>query len=199
MSSTELVKLLREFEATTPRPAASAPQSLARVLLNVGHIGLHVDPRLPHYLETLLDARELGVASLLKATFAVTRPINPAESVSASLDAEEPSKPSLGSIVLQLLTRKIANGIIEQDTGLLAFLVELLPWITQNPSSITLGLLVSTTLGCTVALEVLPSAKAKSLHPLIHLRNKLALTSGHRVESHSRAMLDTNGQQLLLY
>ncbi|KAI4242279.1 MAG: hypothetical protein L6R40_004150 [Gallowayella cf. fulva] len=160
VSSTELVKLLREFEATTPRPAASAPQSLARVLLNVGHIGLHVDPRLPHYLETLLDARELGVASLLKATFAVTRPINPAESVSASLDAEEPSKPSLGSIVLQLLTRKIANGIIEQDTGLLAFLVELLPWITQNPSFYHLGLY-----GSAGGLTKCKSEKFASLDP----------------------------------
>ncbi|KAL8808040.1 MAG: hypothetical protein Q9182_000318, partial [Xanthomendoza sp. 2 TL-2023] len=159
--SSKFLALFHEFEATTPRPLASASESLTWTLLDVGHIGPVVDPRLSHYLEVLLDARAIDSISLLLATARITQPDSSTNIALASLDAGNTSIPSFQAIVLDLLTRKIVSGIIEQDTELLAFLDELLPWITQHPSSITLGCLLSATLSCTVAQEVLPTAKAK--------------------------------------
>ncbi|KAL8684137.1 MAG: hypothetical protein Q9224_006582, partial [Gallowayella concinna] len=168
--SQKFLILFREFEATTPRLLASTPESLTRALLDAGHIGPNVDPRLAHYLESLLDAKEVDSISLLIATARFTQRDNAKNLALASLGVEDTSPPSVQVIILKLLTTKIVDGAIEQDTELLAFLVELLPWITQNPSSITLGFLVSATLGCTVAQEVLPTAKAKSqcLTPMIN-------------------------------
>ncbi|KAL8677597.1 MAG: hypothetical protein Q9186_005980 [Xanthomendoza sp. 1 TL-2023] len=159
--SRKFLILFREFEATTSRPLASTPESLTRALLDAGHIGPNVDPRLAHYLEALLDAKEVDSISLLIATARITQRDNAKNLALASLGVGDTSTSSVQVIILKLLTRKIVDGAIEQDTELLAFLVELLPWITQNPSSMTLGFLVSATLGCTVAQEVLPTAKAK--------------------------------------
>ncbi|KAL8815595.1 MAG: hypothetical protein Q9223_005278 [Gallowayella weberi] len=161
--SSKFLSLFREFEATTPRPLASGPGSLTWALLDAGHIGPNVDPRLSHYLEVLLDAKEIDSISLLSATARITQSDNSGNIALASLDAANTTIPSLQVVVLDLLARKIANGIIERDTDLLAFLDQLLPWITQHPSSITLGSLLSATLGCTVAQEVLPAAKAKKI------------------------------------
>ncbi|KAL8912094.1 MAG: hypothetical protein Q9172_007560 [Xanthocarpia lactea] len=162
------------MEAAAQRPA---PGSLVvRALVDVGILGQNVDPRLPTYLEALLDSKTSDVIDLLLATRQSSWPTGSPGLAPTSIDAADAEHPSLHFIILQLLTRKIANGIIDQDIVLFTFLNELLPCMAQYPSSPTLALLVSTTLGCPVAQEVMPTAKAKKfkasfgrrLTPLIH-------------------------------
>ncbi|KAL8861162.1 MAG: hypothetical protein Q9178_002378 [Gyalolechia marmorata] len=173
LPSSKFISLIRQMEAAAPRPASG---SLVRALVDVGIVGQNVDPRLPTYLEALLDSKAIDVVDLLQATRQSPWPTDSPGLAPTSIDAADAEHPSLHSMILQLLTRKIANGIIEQDTVLFTFLNELLPCMAQYPSSPTLGLLVSTTLGCPVAQEAMPSAKAKKfkasfgrrLTPLVH-------------------------------
>ncbi|KAL8719616.1 MAG: hypothetical protein Q9225_003390 [Loekoesia sp. 1 TL-2023] len=139
-----------------PLPRAT----LAKELLDVGCRKDVVDPRLPIYIEALLDVKSLDVSTLLAAV----QPSPPDDGTvfeSSLLDAGDSAKPSLQTVILQLLTRKIANGIIVEDSELFCFLKHVLSWMTHFPSSVTLGFLVSATLGCPLAQEVLQGAKAK--------------------------------------
>lgn len=157
-SSQRFLDALQIYETKYPSLSSS---SLAKELLDAGYRHGVVDPRLPTYLEALLDSKRLDVSTLLSA---IQPP--PPEDGTAFLpslpDAGDSSKPSLQTVVLQLLTRKIANGYIGEDSELFLFLKKIIPWMTYFPSSILLGLLVSATLGCPAAQENLPNAKAKS-------------------------------------
>ncbi|KAL8733308.1 MAG: hypothetical protein Q9166_002132 [cf. Caloplaca sp. 2 TL-2023] len=164
VSSIKFIELLQEYEAIEPRPLASAPESLARALLDCALIGQHVDPRIPGYLELLLDAKKINVISLLLAAAQLLQPDDRKDSYLALLDVGYTANLSLlQTVILQLLTRKVANGIIERDIELLAFLDELRPWMTKHPSSVTLGFLIATTFDCTLAQDVMPRVKAKSV------------------------------------
>lgn len=181
---------LQDFGAKyLPLPRAT----LAKELLDLGCRKDVVDPRLPIYIEALLDAKLLDVSTLLAAV----QPSPPDDGTvfeSSLLDVGDSAKPSLQTIVLQLLTRKIANGVIAEDSELFFFLKHVLPWLTHFPSSVTLGFLVSATLGCPLAQEVLQGAKAKSLniHSLVYMTG---LTSVRRIQSLLRPEPDTIHQQ----
>ena len=137
-SSFDFLKMLPQLEANA-RPAALAPVTLARALLDVGVSGESIDPRLPLYLEALLDTDRINILHLLVAT---TQFADPSHLDSTSLDAAD----ILQSRLLRLMTKRIANGTVDSDTVLLTFLSELRPWMSQHPASATLGMLVSTTL-----------------------------------------------------
>ncbi|KAL8935633.1 MAG: hypothetical protein Q9216_005326, partial [Gyalolechia sp. 2 TL-2023] len=170
-SSQRFLDALQVYEAKY-QPLSSS--SLAKELLDAGYRNGFVDPRLSTYLEALLDAQKLDLSTLLSAVHP-----SPAEHGTAFsstlLDAEDSAKPSLQTVILQLLTRKIANGFIGEDLELFIFFKTIIPWMTSFPSSILLGFLVSATLSCPVAQDTLPNAKAKkfkasfgrSLTPLI--------------------------------
>ena len=174
LPSSKFINLIRQMEAAAPRPA---PGSLVRALVDVGIVGQNVDPRLPTYLEALLDSKTIDIVDLLLATRQSPWPTDSPGLAPTSIDAADAEHPSLHSIILQLLTRKIANGTIDQDIVLFTFLNKLLPCMAQYPSSHTLGMLVSTTLGCPVAQEVMPSAKAKSVITARYISRTL-MTSG---------------------
>lgn len=137
-SSSDFLKMLLQLEANA-RPVALAPLNLTRALLDVGVSGQMVDPRLPIYLEGLLDTNRIDIVHLLVA---ITQFADPSHLDSTSLDAAD----TLQSRLLRFITKRIANGTVDSDTVLLTFLSELRPWMSQHPESATLGLLVSTTL-----------------------------------------------------
>ncbi|KAL8854761.1 MAG: hypothetical protein Q9221_000544 [Calogaya cf. arnoldii] len=147
-----IVELIPKFETTT-KPLV-APRTLARTLLDVGSNSQKIDPRLPSYLEALLDTKRIDVADLLVAT---AQKHDPSDIAPASHDTAA----TLRSTIIQLLTKKIANGTIENDSVLFIFLAELLPWMSQHPASPMLGLLLSTTLGCPVAQHAMTVVAAK--------------------------------------
>ncbi|KAL9604923.1 MAG: hypothetical protein Q9219_000111 [cf. Caloplaca sp. 3 TL-2023] len=155
-------KFLSALQAAEDKYSVLPPETLAKVLLDLGCRGKFVDPRLSLYLEALLDAKTLDSSVLLSA-LRKTIPDNVAVFQSSLLDNGSSTKPSLQTIVLQLLTRKIANGLIAEDVELFWFLKTLIPWMTDFPSSVMIGFLVSATLGCPTAQEILPRVKAKKL------------------------------------
>ncbi|KAL8931645.1 MAG: hypothetical protein Q9211_006817 [Gyalolechia sp. 1 TL-2023] len=170
-SSQRFLDALQTYEAKYPPLSSSF---LAKELLDAGYRSGVVDPRLPIYLEALLDAKRLDLSTLL--SFIQPSPPEDGTAFSSSLlDAGDSAKPSLQTVILQLLTRKIANASIREDSELFLFLKSVIPWMMYFPSSIMLGFLVSATLGCPVAQEILPNAKAnkfkasfgRSLTPLI--------------------------------
>ncbi|KAL8787565.1 MAG: hypothetical protein Q9213_002127 [Squamulea squamosa] len=171
------------MEAKAATILAASSETLASALIDVVSKNQDVDPRFSSYLEALLDTKRITVIDLLVAT--VRSPsasqIQPADT---SLDGSNAERPSLYATILQLLTKKIASGIIDQEAMLFTFLEKLLPLITQHTSSIVLGLLVSTTLGCTVAQEALIGGKAK----------KLKLTFGRRLTPLINDLSPTNIQ-----
>ncbi|KAL9051565.1 MAG: hypothetical protein Q9206_004654 [Seirophora lacunosa] len=121
-----------------------------------------VDQRLCTYLEALLESQIIDSSVLLSAIL----PVQPADGTALEpslLDADDAAKPSVQAVILPLLTRAVANGFISEESELFVFLKHLLPWISRFPSSIVVGFLVSATLGCSIAQEVLPSTKGKKL------------------------------------
>lgn len=173
-SSSNLVELIPQFEATA-RPLALAPERLARALLDVGSNGEKTDPRLPSYLEALLDTKRINVVDLL---LAAAHFHDPSDLTSTSLDTAN----TLHFTIFRLLIKRIANGIIDNDTMLLTFLGELLPWMSQHPASATLGLLVSSTLGSPAAEHAMTTAatkksKASFARRLTPLINNLSSTN----------------------
>lgn len=158
LPSQKTSSLLQAFEAKHPSLPSTA---LAKVLLDAGCRDGGVDPRLSSYQEALLDSKKIDFLSLLSSI----EPFRPEGDVALDqniLDPQEAAKPSVQAITLPLLTRKISNGIITEDIELLVLLKTLVPWVNHFPSSITLGFLISAILGCPVAQEILPGAKAKS-------------------------------------
>ncbi|KAL8697963.1 MAG: hypothetical protein Q9201_006830 [Fulgogasparrea decipioides] len=110
--------LLQTFEVEQPGiPSAR----LVQALIGAGRRDGYIDPRLSGYLEALLALNRVDVGTLL----AVAEPSqgdNETISDSTLLDAGDPTKPSLQLVVVQLLTRKIADGIIKEDSELFQFL-----------------------------------------------------------------------------
>ena len=145
--------MLPQLEANA-RPVALAPLTLTRALLDVGVSGQTVDPRLPIYLEALLDINRIDIVHLLVA---ITQFADPSNLDSTSLDAAD----TLQSRLLRLLTKRIANGTVDSDTILLTFLSELRPWMSQHPESTTLGLLVSTTLSSPATQHAITGAASR--------------------------------------
>ncbi|KAI4138650.1 MAG: hypothetical protein LQ341_004573, partial [Variospora aurantia] len=146
------------FEAKHPAP----PQVLVQNLLDAGCRDGLVDQRLCTYLEILLSSQTIDVSVLLSAVL----PVQPGDGTALEaslLDGEDSAKPSVQAFVLPLLSRVIANGSISEESELFVFLKHLLPWINRFPSSIVIGFLVSATLGCSIAQEVLPGTKGKKL------------------------------------
>lgn len=158
LSSQKFLDALQRYEAKHPALSSS---SLTKELLDSGHRHGHVDVRLSTYLEALLDAKRLDVSTLLSAI----QPSPPEDDTAfepSLLDAGGSAKPSLQTVILQLLIRRIANGLIGEDSELFLLLKNLVPWMTYFPSSILLGSLVSATLGCPIAQQCLPNARARS-------------------------------------
>lgn len=167
LSSEKFSSVLVAFEAKySTVPSAR----LAEVLLDAGCRDGDVDPRLPIFQEALLDSNRISVSSLLSSVQPRQSEDGVAKDTSL-LDAQDPAKPSVQAVTLSLLSRKIVNGFIAKDSELFILLKALVPWMNHFPSSITLGFLVSATLGCPIAQEALPGAKAKSpMMPLIPIR-----------------------------
>ncbi|KAL9034591.1 MAG: hypothetical protein Q9180_005318, partial [Flavoplaca navasiana] len=113
-----------------------------------------VDPRLPIYLEALLDSNRIDIVHVLVA---ITQYANPSHLDSASLDAVD----TVQSRVLRLMTKRIANGTVHSDTVLLTFLSELRPWMSQHPESATLGLLLSATLSSPATQHAITGAASR--------------------------------------
>ncbi|KAL8987219.1 MAG: hypothetical protein Q9177_003554 [Variospora cf. flavescens] len=158
LSSETFSSLVQFFEAKHPAP----PQVLVQNLLDAGCRDGLVDQRLCIYLEILLSSQTIDVSVLLSAIL----PVQPGDGTALEaslLDCEDSAKPSVQAIVLPLLSRVIANGSISEESELFVFMKHLLPWINHYPSSIVVGFLVSATLGCSIAQEVLPGTKGKKL------------------------------------
>ncbi|KAL8878766.1 MAG: hypothetical protein Q9198_003497 [Flavoplaca austrocitrina] len=152
-SSSDFLKMLPQLEANA-RPVALAPLTLTRALLDVGVSGQTVDPRLPIYLEALLDTNRIDIVHVLVA---ITQYANPSHLDSAALDAAD----TVQSRVLRLMTKRIANGTVHSDTVLLTFLSELRPWMSQHPESATLGMLLSATLSSPATQHAITGAASR--------------------------------------
>ncbi|KAL9576232.1 MAG: hypothetical protein Q9212_007274, partial [Teloschistes hypoglaucus] len=138
-------------------PTLSSEKS-TQALFDAGHQNGLADPRLAGYLEVLLDFNIIEIDSPL----AVLQ--SSIQQHGATLDEVEGStRPSVHTVMVQSLARKIAAEIIEEDRELFTLLHRLVPWINYYPSSMTLGFLVSATLGCFVAQRALLSPKAKKI------------------------------------
>ncbi|KAL8992329.1 MAG: hypothetical protein Q9169_007185 [Polycauliona sp. 2 TL-2023] len=173
-SHSDFNKRIARFQDSAPNPPL-APCRLARAILDASSNGPKIDPRLFLYLEALLDTARINIVDLLAA---IAQSHGPSDRVAATLNTTD----SLESKVLQLLTKRIAHGGIGNDTDILAFLGALLPWMSQHPGSVTLGLLVSTTLNSPStqhAMTVLATKKFKSIFSkrLTHLINSLSSTN----------------------
>ncbi|KAL8767052.1 MAG: hypothetical protein Q9209_006346 [Squamulea sp. 1 TL-2023] len=162
ISSSQFINMIPQMDAKAA-PSASAPGILARALIDVASNSQDVDPRISSYFEALLDTKRITVVDLLVATARFPWPSHIIHPIPSSLDGSTVERPTLYATILQLINKKIANGIIDQEAMLFTFLGELLPWMAQHTSSAVLGLLVSTTLGCTMAQEALIGGKAKKL------------------------------------
>ncbi|KAL8711658.1 MAG: hypothetical protein Q9220_004068 [cf. Caloplaca sp. 1 TL-2023] len=177
-SSTKLLLSLHGILAEQPR----LPKDLLlEILLEEGRRGRSVDPRLSTYLETLLDSGDIYAFSLLFATHKQLSK-DGGNTQTSPLDIGDSMPPSLPTVVLQLLTRKLANGLVQEDAQLRALFESLLPWMKDFPSSITVGLLVSASLGCSKAQEYVPSWNAKKFKArfgegLTHLINNFSQTN----------------------
>ncbi|KAL8669749.1 MAG: hypothetical protein Q9168_005677 [Polycauliona sp. 1 TL-2023] len=175
ISYPEFNERFAQFEVTTPKPAL-APVALARALLDAGTNGHKIDPRLPLYLEALLDTEKINVVDLLVAT---TESHGSSDGVPASLNN---TNDTLQSKIFQLLTKRLANETIDNDAVTLAFLHALLPWMSTHPASASLGLLVSTTLNSPStqhAMTVVATKRFKTIFAkrLIHFINSLSSTN----------------------
>lgn len=174
ISSSNLPELIPQFEATA-RPRPLAPERLARALLDAGSNGQQTDPRLPSYLETLLDTKRITVVDLLVA---IAQFRDPSDLTSTSLDTAN----TLHFTVFRLLIQRIANDTIDNDNLLLTLLGQLLPWMSQHPASATVGLLVSASLGSPAAEHAMTTAvtkkfKASFARRLTPLVNNLSSTN----------------------
>ncbi|KAI4228824.1 MAG: hypothetical protein L6R36_001326 [Xanthoria steineri] len=174
ISSSNLLELIPQFEATA-RPRPLAPERLARALLDLGSNGQKTDPRLPSYLETLLDTKRITVVDLL---LAIAQFRDPSDLTSTSLDTAN----TLYFTVFRLLSQRIANDTIDNVNLLLTLLGQLLPWMSQHPASATVGLLVSASLGSPAAEHAMTTAvtkkfKASFARRLTPLVNNLSSTN----------------------
>ncbi|KAL8898974.1 MAG: hypothetical protein Q9207_006435 [Kuettlingeria erythrocarpa] len=159
LSSQKFSSLLQAFEVKHPYLPSIA---LAKELLDAGCRDGGVDPRLPSYQEALLELKRVDLLSLLDSV----QPAWPESGVALHpnlLDPQDAAKPSAQATVLSLLTRKVANGFIKEDTELFVLLKHLIPWANHFPSSTTLGFFISAILSCPIAQEVLSIAKAKRI------------------------------------
>ncbi|KAL8829004.1 MAG: hypothetical protein Q9170_006353 [Blastenia crenularia] len=129
-------------------------------LLDLGCRGSVIDTRLSIYLDALLVEKIVDVSTLLCAVQPF--PLEDEATFDPTLLDADSAKLSLQTMVLQLLTRTIANEYDAEDYELFLFMKNLIPWMTMFPSSVTLGFLVSATLGCHEAQRALPVMEAKS-------------------------------------
>ncbi|KAI4098891.1 MAG: hypothetical protein L6R37_006254 [Teloschistes peruensis] len=129
-----------------------------QALFDAGHQNGLADPRLAGYLEVLLDSNIIEIDSPL----AILQPSIQQHGVTLD-EVEGAARPHVQTVMVQSLAKKIAAGIIEENRELFIILHRLVPWINYYPSSMTLGFLVSATLGCFVAQRALLSAKAKKI------------------------------------
>ena len=159
LSSPRFLSLFQAFKIKHPASTAAA---FTEILLDVGCRGTIIDSRLPIYIEALLDEKFIDASTLLLVVHRVRHDHGAALDPSL-LDARDSAESSLQTVVLQLLTRKIANGLIEEESELFSFLKNLVSWMNRFPFSVTLGFLLSAALGCSIAQEVLLGEKAKSV------------------------------------
>ncbi|KAL8867474.1 MAG: hypothetical protein Q9174_005643 [Haloplaca sp. 1 TL-2023] len=154
-------KFTRLLQAFDVERSSSDSRIVVETLLEAGKWKNFVDPRLPGYLEVLLDTKRTNVVTLLIA-------VQPSEldkdkvNDGTLLDTGDSALSSLQACVLQLLIKKVAGGVVTTDVVLLQFLKASLSWTARFPASLTLALLFSTILASPVAQEVLPGARAKS-------------------------------------
>lgn len=191
LSSEIFLSLLQFFGTKHPVPP---PSALVQALLNAACRDGLVDQRLCTYLEALLESQIIDSSVLLSAIL----PVQPADGTALEpslLDADDAAKPSVQAVILPLLTRAVANGFISEESELFVFLKHLLPWISRFPSSIVVGFLVSATLGCSIAQEVLPSTKGKSsIKRITHVAD-YRLTDLCRAQGCFRPDFGTNDRQ----
>ena len=152
---------------------------LVNVLLDVGRkaSSRHVDPRIPLYVRMLLHMKEIGISNVLDAILSMPMDkdptVNDLQSNPTAMDPLESPNPRLETLILQMMTIDMSDGLVKSKEELQRILRTLIKTKPNNADSNALGYFISAILNTTLAHEVLNHVSAKSvqLEPLFLLRN----------------------------
>lgn len=149
-----------QWKASTP-----SGRHLINALLAEGRNPILIDSRVPLYVQELL---RLGLCS---AADVLSSMLPPGEDLTKTLpvglydqtfpETEGTLKPSMESLILQMLTLEIYDGLLKTTEAVQAVLRSLVKWITQFPSSTALGYLVTATLSSPLAQRAIGDSSLK--------------------------------------
>ncbi len=144
-------------------------RTLVNVLFDQGRkaSSRQVDPRIPLYARELLQMQEVSVSDTLAAILPLPvdrhSNVNNDQGDQAAVDAAESQNPRLETMIFQMMTFEISNGLIKTQEGIQAVLKTLIKTKFNTANSDALGYFISAMLNTTLAHEVLTHISSKSV------------------------------------
>ena len=142
---------------------------LVNVLLEEGRkiSTLQVDPRIPLYVREMLLMGEIGISEVLAAILPLPldnhTKANHHESDPTNVNPVESQTPRLETLILQVMTVEMSNGLVNSKDEFQAILRTLAETKLNNANSDALGYFVSAILHSNLAQDILNHASAKSV------------------------------------
>lgn len=143
--------------------------NLVRVLLDQERkaSNCQADPRIPLYVREMLRMQQISTCDLLAAILPLpvenNTNVNEAQSNQAAIDAVESPSPRLETLVLQMMTIEVSNGLIKTREELQAVFKSLVKTKFNSVNSDAVGYFISGVLNTTIAHDVLNHVFPKSV------------------------------------
>ncbi len=157
------------FKTFNLKHVALPGTSLVHVLLDQGRkaSSRQADPRIPLYVREMLRMRQISTCDTLAAILPLpvenNSNVNEAQSDQAAIDAVESPSPRLETLVFQMMTIEVSNGLIKTREELQAVLESLVKTKFNSVNSDAVGYFISGVLNTTIAHDVLNHVFSKSV------------------------------------
>lgn len=143
--------------------------SLVDVLLDQGRkvSSRQVDPRIPLYAREMLQMRQISTCDTLAAILPL--PVdnisnaNEDQSDQAAINAVDSHNPRLETLIFQMMTVEISNGLVKTREESQAILKSLVKTKFNSANSDAIGYLISALLNTNIAHDVLNHVSSKSV------------------------------------
>lgn len=142
---------------------------LVDVLLDQGRkaSSRQVDPRIPLYAREMLQMQQIRTCDTLAAILPLPvdniSNINEDQNDQAAIDTVASQNPRLETLIFQMMTVEVSNGLIKTPEELQAVLKTLVKTKFNSANSAALGYFISALLNTTIAHDVLNRVSSKSV------------------------------------
>lgn len=153
-----LLKIFRSKHVTSPR------HHVANVLVEETRKTAFLDPRSVLYMRDLLRMRIIRAADVLDSIIPLTNsdlPVPIIDYYDDPITGQESHKVSFESMVLQMLTAEVVQGILKSVEEIRSLLKSLIAWMIIYPNSNVLGYLISASLSSPMAHDAVSQPSAK--------------------------------------